>query len=138
MRFRTEEGRLWWRREAQHRNEVVGVPRFLEPHAANTPHRPHDDEEEGEPGRPLPTFIAEMRRSRRFGLRCSDGEDEQAEGGGGAESASVGCRHTSMIDRIGVLDEYGVYFTASCATTLRHPRPPHTQALTVDNPHPKP
>ena len=53
MRFRTDEGRLWWRREAQHRNEVVGVPRCLEPHAANTPHHPHDDDEEGEPDRLL-------------------------------------------------------------------------------------
>ena len=64
--FRTEEGRLWWRREAQHRNEVVGVPRFLEPHAANTPHHHDDEEEEGEPDRSLPTFIAGMRRSRRL------------------------------------------------------------------------
>jgi len=60
VRFRTEEGRLWWRREAQHRNEVVGVPRFLEPHAANTPHHPHDDEEEGEPDRPLAIYNAGM------------------------------------------------------------------------------
>ena len=35
----------------------------------------------------------------------------------------------SMIDRIGVLDEYGVYFTASCATTPQT-SPPST--------HPKP
>ena len=35
-----------------------------------------------------------------------------------------------MIDRIGVLDEYGVYFTASCANdTADTPRPPHTQSL---------
>jgi len=43
-----------------------------------------------------------------------------------------------MIDRIGVLDEYGVYFTASCATTpLISPAFRTHQALTVDYPpHP--
>ena len=50
----------------------------------------------------------------------------------------MGCRHTSMIDRIGVLDEYGVYFTASCATTpLISPALRTPKALTVDYPpHP--